>query len=93
MPAEECSADKSVKEIGIGLRPDENVICARRGIFDQALELQGIVETAQGAACTGDSGKWLRYSKRYTTRNLVEYFYTDFFLSSSHIVHENLTVN
>ena len=36
MPSDECSSDQSVDEIGIGLRPDENVICARRGIFDQA---------------------------------------------------------
>ena len=41
MPSEECSSDQSVDEIGIGLRPDENVICARRGIFDEALELKG----------------------------------------------------
>jgi len=51
IPQEECESDKSAVDMDIGRRPDSTIICARRGIFDQDLFLQGIQEEAQGAAC------------------------------------------
>ena len=50
IPQDKCESEESAKDMGIGFA-DSTIICARRGIFDQDLYLQGIREEAQGAAC------------------------------------------
>ena len=56
IPAENCTSDESIEEMQLGLRPDENVLCAKRAIFDKELWEHDLEESAQGAACMGDSG-------------------------------------